>query len=792
MKPSCGLQALIALCAVGVVALIVTRAAAALNVLPGWPQGTGAGAPTSVAIADLDGDGDLEVVAACHNGSVTAWHSDGSPVSGWPQTTGGRIYSSVAVGDLEGDGGLEVVVGCQDGKVYAWHGDGTHVAGWPRATGGYVDGSPALADLDGDGELEVIVGSSDGKVYVWRADGIPVPGWPQTIAAPVEGFISNTGTPAVGDLDSDGDLEIVALSYDRKLYALHADGSLVAGWPQAAGWAGAYSPPSLADLDGDGDLEVVLASDTGYLYVWHGDGTPVGAGWPDAFGTGTASSPAVGDITELWDIRDGAPEIVAGVRNRVYAWYANSAAVAGWPEAVPDHVGNSVALADLDGDGPLEVLIGSGWDLYAWHGDGTIVPGWPQLTGGVVDGSPAIADLDGDGDVEVVAGSQDGKVYAWSCDTPTRDLLAWPMFRHDAQRSGCYGGPQQPPVTNGGLSGTVTMRGTADSIAGATVEAYLAGELKGSGVTDAGGIYVIYGLPAGEYVVVARGANYFEQTKAGTVVAGQFTYVNFSLEPFATIKGQVRVRVTGANLAGATVTVYLDGQPVAITITDSNGIYVIQNLPPSAQYVVSAAKTGYETQTKGPVSVSLGETTYLNFNLIIPSLKGQVRDAADGTPLIGAAVKAYWATGALAHTMLTMPRYGLYEFGAELVPEIYRVSASMPGYVTQTRWNVEVMAGATTYVNFNLQRSGILTGQVTDTVTGAPIIGAAIQARTGGVVWAIGTTAAPYGIYRITSDLPAGTYSLLCRAPGYYNQGKPGIAVTAGATTYVNFNLAPR
>jgi hypothetical protein len=36
---------------------------------------------------------------------------------------------------------------------------------------------------------------------------------------------------------------------------------------------------------------------------------------------------------------------------------------------------------------------------------------------------------------------------------------------------------------------------------------------------------------------------------------------------------------------------------------------------------------------------------------------------------------------------------------------------------------------------------------------------------------------------------PAGTYSLLCQAPGYADQGKIGIAVTAGAMTYVNFNL---
>lgn len=165
----------------------------------------------------------------------------------------------------------------------------------------------------------------------------------------------------MGDLDGDGDLEVVVGAYDsNQVYAWHADGTPVAGWPQSTGWH-VGSSPALGDLDGDGDLEVVSGS-LGYpVYAWHGDGTPV-AGWPQTRGGGGFGSPALGD---------------------------------------------------LDGDGDLEVVIGAGVDLgggvesgevSAWHGDGTPVAGWPRTTAGRVWSSPALGDLDGDGDLEVVVG----------------------------------------------------------------------------------------------------------------------------------------------------------------------------------------------------------------------------------------------------------------------------------------------------------------------------------------------------------------------------------------------------
>ncbi|MDM8518552.1 DUF4842 domain-containing protein [Anaerolineales bacterium HSG6] len=374
-----------------------------------------------------------------------------------------RYFASPVVADLNGDGAAEIVIGnLLTSQVELYNAQQEMMSGWPRTVGGTIKATAALADLDHDGSLEVLVGAGDGKLYAWHATGEAVSGWPVTLQADFRVLAQ----PAIADLDSDGQLDIVVPLSDGKLYALNADGSAKSGWPVSLGELAEKfdsqvinSSPRVADLDGDGSLEIVVGSTDKNLYVLNSNGS---LRWTYPTGDMIFSTPAVADF----DVASAGLEIAFGSGDS-YVYLLDSMGNRLWKRSTGWTVRSSPTAGDLDGDGDLEIVIGSDDDkLWVMHHDGKLLAGWPQATQADIFSSPVLGDIDGDGQLEVVVGSDDAHVHAWHADGSTVD--EWPK----ATELSVKGSPALAnldedtalEVVAGDFAGTLYVWGVGESI----------------------------------------------------------------------------------------------------------------------------------------------------------------------------------------------------------------------------------------------------------------------------------------------------------------------------------------
>ena len=136
----------------------------------------------------------------------------------------------MALGDLDHDGDLGVVTGSgsqDDYEVIAWANDGTPFSGLSTQNdvGASTDGvySVAAGDLDLDGDLDIVTASGsieDYEVIVWENNGTPFTGlWSQSDVGAVTAWVKSV---ALGDLDHDGDFDVVSGSHSGAQYELLA------------------------------------------------------------------------------------------------------------------------------------------------------------------------------------------------------------------------------------------------------------------------------------------------------------------------------------------------------------------------------------------------------------------------------------------------------------------------------------------------------------------------------------------------------------------------------------------
>ncbi len=525
------------------------------GLMPGFPKDMGTSLEASPKIVDLDGDGSEELVFVSTDGYVHAMRADGSENTGFPARLGLRdeisdegfgiagicafraladkgscanrgfvdpdvarqwSMSGLAIGKLTSEQDLSIVVSTYDGYVYVFDSEAQLRDGWPQRTDpmfsavtskeatldeGFFS-APVLYDLDSDGDLEIISSAMDMHMYVWHHDGQMMSGWPLLVKDPLEEQRARMiTTPAIGDVDQDGNPEIVACTNEvfganeGRGYVLKHNGAsgteatdeaLETGWPVSTFGLtvetlplvgrGCPTNPAIANLDEDPELEINLDAIAFRPLMWNYDGseyTVINSFGEelqfDNFNMGSQAASqdaptytlmnngtfARFDDNETIDFLKGtagfdfALTFAEGGKRAVFdhqlsAWDTSTGKyLTHWPRISEDwQFFMNPVVVDIDGDDLPEAINASGGYLvHAWNFRGEEPEGFPKMTGSWLISTPAFGDLDGDGLFEVVAMTRLGWLYAWDTEGPTWGRIEWQTYGHDLHNTNNYEEP---------------------------------------------------------------------------------------------------------------------------------------------------------------------------------------------------------------------------------------------------------------------------------------------------------------------------------------------------------------
>jgi len=452
----------------------------------GWPFvfgnyiGENEGQSYNPIIEDLDNDGEKEII---FKGSHHIWvlNKDGTLFNnGWPQKKGcyngssGFVYPP-SVGDIDGDGEKEILIeahgwwGVTDDEgiscepcAYAWEIDGSPVEGWPINCTDYtqdeivvISSSFVLSDLDNDGAMEAI-GNYRGAydtyypaTLVFQGDGTKFGNWPFTFE-PFDEFtpVRLEGTPAVGDVDCDGEKEIVVIvegddlvGRTRYIYILSPDATIKNKF-----WTGSYMGTQahnvvLTDIDQDCDLEIIFKKNSYDLQIVHHDGSEYQENWslyntdyPDYL----ANQISVGKVNQddfgvvIGDYPSG--EWVE--KGNLILLNENGEVI--WKKPTKGYLVSQASVVDIDGDFLSEVFSTSlNKMLYGFDYYGNSLNGFPKNLSTWTTSGTSLDDLEGNGLVDLIT-SDFERMYVWEIQNSQTPILHWPQFHHDSQHTGLY------------------------------------------------------------------------------------------------------------------------------------------------------------------------------------------------------------------------------------------------------------------------------------------------------------------------------------------------------------------
>lgn len=348
-----------------------------------------------------------------------------APMPGFPLTfasnTTYKPLRGLTLADLNGDGMDEIIL-CHNEELNVIDGRGVIVWTQPLV-GGMAQYPASVGDIDGDGDLEIVAltayGNAKGGVNVFDRTG----------AVMLSAVTNNNPlicAPVLADLNNDGQLEIIFCGRGKAsagiapgIHAWNLQGEEIEGFPYELPSTPAITP-TVADIDNDGFLEL-FATTTSMLYCFRHTGETLYTVDSDGAYKYSYQSPLVVDFEG-----EGQWSLVGACHGDNPHHYVRDAQTGdyreGWPKPIsywtysaPTVVKNGESHAIFLGSS------GEGDVFYQYDPDGNVAPGFPLNLSYGIEGFISVADIDGDSANEIITSfnlMEDGLgfVRAWELD----------------------------------------------------------------------------------------------------------------------------------------------------------------------------------------------------------------------------------------------------------------------------------------------------------------------------------------------------------------------------------------
>ena len=348
-----------------------------------------------------------------------------APMPGFPlsfdSNTTYKPMRGLALADLNNDGADEIIF-CHNEQINVIDGQG-HVLWTQTLAGGMGQYPAAVGDINNDGVLEIVAltayGNARGGINVFDANG-------NILFSQVTNNNPLICAPVLADLNNDGELEIIfngrgkaSASISAGIHVWNLQGEELDGFPFEMPSTPAFTP-TLADIDGDGFLEIFTATTSVLYCISHTGEELYTVDGQEAYKY-SYQSPLVVDFDG-----NGDWNLVGACHGDSPNHYVRDAQTgeyrAGWPKPVTSWTYSAPTVAKNGDEYAIFMGVsGEGNVFYQYDMNGNVAPRFPlNLTSGI-EGFVSVADIDGDGENEIITDfnlmeGDLGYIRAWEMD----------------------------------------------------------------------------------------------------------------------------------------------------------------------------------------------------------------------------------------------------------------------------------------------------------------------------------------------------------------------------------------